>query len=155
MDRASDSGSEGWGFESLPVYQINKRDTRWVSLLFISRSAREGTRIIKSQYAGGILLPPVQTLVATLISAQRAEMQTSPFGVTLHLTLPLMPQTNPFGVTPHLTLPLMGQPSPFVIFAPHLIQNTRQTKTKFPLYKMPESCYNSLAMKQTHRWLNG
>ena len=28
MDRASDSGSEGWGFESLPVYQINKRDTR-------------------------------------------------------------------------------------------------------------------------------
>ena len=21
MDRASDSGSEGWGFESLPVYQ--------------------------------------------------------------------------------------------------------------------------------------
>ena len=27
MDRASDSGSEGWGFESLPVYQTNKRDT--------------------------------------------------------------------------------------------------------------------------------
>ena len=25
MDRASDSGSEGWGFESLPVYQ--KADT--------------------------------------------------------------------------------------------------------------------------------
>ncbi len=23
MDRASDSGSEGWGFESLPVYQQN------------------------------------------------------------------------------------------------------------------------------------
>ena len=23
MDRASDSGSEGWGFESLPVYQKN------------------------------------------------------------------------------------------------------------------------------------
>ena len=27
MDRASDSGSEGWGFESLPVCQTNKRDT--------------------------------------------------------------------------------------------------------------------------------
>ena len=27
MDRASDSGSEGWGFESLPAYQTNKRDT--------------------------------------------------------------------------------------------------------------------------------
>ena len=39
----------------------------------------EGTRKIKSQYAGGILLPPVQTLVATYISAQGAEMQTSPF----------------------------------------------------------------------------
>ena len=25
MDRASDSGSEGWGFESLPVYQKIKR----------------------------------------------------------------------------------------------------------------------------------
>ena len=24
MDRASDSGSEGWGFESLPVYQIKE-----------------------------------------------------------------------------------------------------------------------------------
>ena len=25
MDRASDSGSEGWGFESLPVYQKRER----------------------------------------------------------------------------------------------------------------------------------
>ena len=24
MDRASDSGSEGWGFESLPVYHISR-----------------------------------------------------------------------------------------------------------------------------------
>ena len=24
MDRASDSGSEGWGFESLPVYQKSR-----------------------------------------------------------------------------------------------------------------------------------
>ena len=31
MDRASDSGSEGWGFESLPVYQIRKRIPIWVS----------------------------------------------------------------------------------------------------------------------------
>ena len=27
MDRASDSGSEGWGFESLPVYQDKIEDT--------------------------------------------------------------------------------------------------------------------------------
>jgi hypothetical protein len=30
------------------------------------------------QYAGGILLTPVQTLVATLIFAQGAKMQTNP-----------------------------------------------------------------------------
>jgi hypothetical protein len=30
------------------------------------------------QYASGILLPPVQKLVATFISAHRAEMQTNP-----------------------------------------------------------------------------
>ena len=28
MDRASDSGSEGWGFESLPVYQ-KTGSTKW------------------------------------------------------------------------------------------------------------------------------
>ena len=28
MDRASDSGSEGWGFESLPVYQ-KSRYPKW------------------------------------------------------------------------------------------------------------------------------
>ena len=38
-----------------------------------------GTRIIQSQYAGGILLPPVQKLVATSIFAPcGAKMQTSP-----------------------------------------------------------------------------
>ena len=35
MDRASDSGSEGWGFESLPAYQIKERiPIRGSSLLF-------------------------------------------------------------------------------------------------------------------------
>jgi len=33
-------------------------------------TAREGTHKIKSQYAGGILLQPVQKLVATLIFAR-------------------------------------------------------------------------------------
>ena len=28
MDRASDSGSEGWGFESLPAYQKKQRPIR-------------------------------------------------------------------------------------------------------------------------------
>ena len=40
MDRASDSGSEGWGFESLPVYQ-KMRIPIWVSAFF---DALGGTR---------------------------------------------------------------------------------------------------------------
>ena len=35
----------------------------------------EGTRKIKSQYAGGILLQPVQKLVATLIFARPTQGQ--------------------------------------------------------------------------------
>ena len=42
MDRASDSGSEGWGFESLPVYQ-KIRIPDWVSVFFVAG----GTRRIK------------------------------------------------------------------------------------------------------------
>ena len=38
------------------------------------------TRKIKSQYAGGILLPPVQTLVATSICALRRCKRVSPLG---------------------------------------------------------------------------
>ena len=42
MDRASDSGSEGWGFESLPVYQIKERiPTRVSSLLFRPPGGRD------------------------------------------------------------------------------------------------------------------
>ena len=75
MDRASDSGSEGWGFESLPVYQINKGiPTRGIPL-FILHFVQGGTRKIKSQYAGGILLQPVQKLVATLIFARLTQGQ--------------------------------------------------------------------------------
>ena len=44
MDRASDSGSEGWGFESLPVYQAKERIPIRVSSLFASHFVREGTR---------------------------------------------------------------------------------------------------------------
>ena len=44
MDRASDSGSEGWGFESLPAYQINKRDTHPGIPLVYSVLRTGGTR---------------------------------------------------------------------------------------------------------------
>ena len=47
----------------------------------------EGTRMIKSQYAGGILLQPVQKLVATLIFARPTQGQKCkrvPSGVFIH-----------------------------------------------------------------------
>ena len=40
MDRASDSGSEGWGFESLPVYQKRGDTIRY--LLFFGATRRKG-----------------------------------------------------------------------------------------------------------------
>ena len=42
MDRASDSGSEGWGFESLPVYQIKERIPRRVSSLLFCATRGKG-----------------------------------------------------------------------------------------------------------------
>ena len=45
MDRASDSGSEGWGFESLPVYQVKEKGYPYGHpFSFALRSAREGAR---------------------------------------------------------------------------------------------------------------
>ena len=52
MDRASDSGSEGWGFESLPVYQTNIIRTRFSELekgsdyLFISALTSKRTIVM-------------------------------------------------------------------------------------------------------------
>lgn len=40
MDRASDSGSEGWGFESLPAYHIVLQPgTGWFPVLLYSIKA--------------------------------------------------------------------------------------------------------------------
>ena len=41
MDRASDSGSEGWGFESLPVCQDKRTDTRMGIRSFILSPERD------------------------------------------------------------------------------------------------------------------
>ena len=70
MDRASDSGSGGWGFESLPVYQ-KSRTSIWMFCFFCILI--ESDSKIKSQYAGGVLLQPVQKLVPTLILARLTE----------------------------------------------------------------------------------
>ena len=43
MDRASDSGSEGWGFESLPAYQINEGIPEGYPLIYFALRAG-GTR---------------------------------------------------------------------------------------------------------------
>ena len=47
MDRASDSGSEGWGFESLPVYQIKEEDTH-TGILFFYLALRAGKGLERS-----------------------------------------------------------------------------------------------------------
>ena len=50
MDRASDSGSEGWGFESLPAYQskiirtISSKSEAGSDYLFISHNRNKGCR---------------------------------------------------------------------------------------------------------------
>ena len=87
MDRASDSGSEGWGFESLPVYQVKDAVDDTIHCVFYL-CIEIGTRKIKSQYAGGILLQPVQKLVATLICARPPQGQKCkrvPSGVFIQL----------------------------------------------------------------------
>ena len=45
MDRASDSGSEGWGFESLPVYHMSTLtliELAWTFFLIILDIAPKG-----------------------------------------------------------------------------------------------------------------
>ena len=49
MDRASDSGSEGWGFESLPVYQKSRYPFGYLLFWY---SGEEGTRKIKCNSPG-------------------------------------------------------------------------------------------------------
>ena len=46
MDRASDSGSEGWGFESLPVYQIKEEIPNGISSFI--RSAKGLERSVRN-----------------------------------------------------------------------------------------------------------
>ena len=50
MDRASDSGSEGWGFESLPVYQ--KEDALWHPLFWYV--IREGLEQLNAAWMSAV-----------------------------------------------------------------------------------------------------
>ncbi len=60
MDRASDSGSEGWGFESLPAYQ-KIQIPMWVSGFFNTRADSKGRHQCAhwcNQVSGGHLISP-------------------------------------------------------------------------------------------------
>ena len=52
MDRASDSGSEGWGFESLPVCQDKIEDTHQGYPLFYFAIPEKKGLVCKKKKAG-------------------------------------------------------------------------------------------------------
>ena len=54
MDRASDSGSEGWGFESRPVYQKSRHPIGCLLFCYIGEERDSNDSM---QQSGG-LLPP-------------------------------------------------------------------------------------------------
>ena len=85
MDRASDSGSEGWGFESLPVYQINKRDTHpGIPLIYFAlragRDSKDSIAICRWHIAA--TSSKTGCYLNFCPSHARAKMQTSPFRCT-------------------------------------------------------------------------
>ena len=79
MDRASDSGSEGWGFESLPVYQKFQIPIRVSGIFAISRGRGSN---IKMQQSGGLLLMPGSTgMTPSLPSIPGRQCKRVPSGV--------------------------------------------------------------------------
>ena len=77
MDRASDSGSEGWGFESLPVcHKKEERAKALSSFLFVPGKGLEN----KIQAAGGSLATAGWTAVGQYNFAK--QNWTSPFRCT-------------------------------------------------------------------------
>ena len=68
LDRVTDYESVGRGFESLPAYQ-KSRYPKWDICFFVY--VQMGLEPNSMQVSGGHLLPPVQTLVDTLIFLSR------------------------------------------------------------------------------------
>ena len=54
MDRASDSGSEGWGFESLPAYQNSRYPNRVSGILFCRRGLEQLNANVRWTFAGWV-----------------------------------------------------------------------------------------------------
>ena len=70
MDRASDSGSEGWGFESLPAYQKIQIPI-WVSGFFVYAGRGSKDRPERSEgekHAGGMFFRPWESPCNTICS---------------------------------------------------------------------------------------
>ena len=60
MDRASDSGSEGWGFESLPAYQKSRHPNGCLLFWYIGREDSKGRprRSRGEKQSGGLFFRP-------------------------------------------------------------------------------------------------
>ena len=77
MDRASDSGSEGWGFESLPAYQKIRGRLTSLPLIF-SPSGREGLEQFNATVRWTVAADG-STEAILYFCPNWAEMHTSPF----------------------------------------------------------------------------
>ena len=75
MDRASDSGSEGWGFESLPVYQKDQIPFGIWSFWYPERKGLEKINAARMSAAGDGLTEP------NLYFCQRQKCKRVPSGV--------------------------------------------------------------------------
>ena len=99
MDRASDSGSDGWGFESLPVYQKEKGRLR-PPFFFLARKGLEHLNPT-ARWAVGRWVGSHRHL--NFLPPKREKMQTSPFRCTLRTVFrpwesPSGSKTRPVGV---------------------------------------------------------
>ena len=103
MDRASDSGSEGWGLESLPVYQIKSGDTFWYPHFLFRATRGKGLEHLNptARWAVGRWVGAHRYL--NFLPPKREKMQTSPFRCTLRTVFrpwesPSGSKTRPVGV---------------------------------------------------------
>ena len=80
MDRASDSGSEGWGFESLPVYQKSRHP--FGCLLFCCPEVDSKDSIAICRWHIAATSSKTGCYHNFCPSHARAKMQTSPFRCT-------------------------------------------------------------------------
>ena len=79
MDRASDSGSEGWGFESLPVYQKRRYPNGCLRFWYLGR---KGFEKLNATVRWTVAADGLTEANLDFLSQLREKMQTSPFRCT-------------------------------------------------------------------------